>query len=184
MKGICSTTDAITSCKIYSISSTIASSTFSLDTGECCRISRRQGGYMGQVRESLRARRMPKAPNEMWIRWCRIEHRGCQVFGEVYFRLQFHRVLVYRGRVTRCRVFLVIAWHAVHHRDVSTQLEIRCLSNHSNGSSRVKGFLEKMDQRWLNEEQSFSFPYKTKRDGNECSRNCSKPYIIVLPLFR
>lgn len=34
------------------------------------------------------------------------------------------------------RVFLVVARHAAHHRDVSTRSEISCLSNHSFGGER------------------------------------------------
>lgn len=86
---------------------------------------------------------------------------GCQVFGEIYFRLQFHRVPVHRGRVTRCRVFLVIARHAAHHREVSTRPEIRCLSNRSNGSPRVRGFSGKVD-----------------RPTGGLSENCSRRAIV------
>lgn len=58
------------------------------------------------------------------IRRCRIEHRECQVFREVYFRLQFHRVPVHPG-AGRPVFLAIVARHAAHHRDVSTRPEIK-----------------------------------------------------------
>jgi len=144
LKGTRFITDTITSCKVNSIPSIIASSTFlpgtvvSLVDGEDT-----HGTGARVVTSEKDAERAEWNANPMG------QNRtpGCQVFGEIYFRLQFHRVPVHRGRVMRCRVFLVIARHAAHHRDVSTRLEIRCLSNRSNGSPRVRGLSGKVDRR-------------------------------------